>query len=47
MMRIMGLLGNKKESQKILNGTWINPIHLYKDTKYIILSMRITKRSRT
>ena len=44
MVRRIGLVVEKKYSQKVLNGTWVPPIHLDEDTKDILL---ITKKTPT
>ena len=37
MVRRLGLVGKKEETQKILDGTWTPTTKLYKDTKDILL----------
>ena len=39
MVRILGLLSDKYEYRKILNGTWTLITYLYEDTKDILLRM--------
>ena len=37
MVRRIGLVVEKKYSQKVLNGTWVPPTRLNEDTKDILL----------